>query len=445
MARKEDEMSRDKMIRFGAGALIAAVLAAGGYGLYSLGVSRGIEGAGTGAAMGTATETPSGAALKAGDIDPATGRRVLYWQDPMVPQRRFDRPGKSPYMNMQLVPVYADGDADAGTVAVSPRVRQNLGIRTVEVARETIAQRIEVAGNVAFNERDQVIVQARATAFVERLHVTATLDRVAAGQALVDLYVPDWVAVQQEYLALARADRDDLAALVDGARQRMRQAGRSDEQVRLVEASRELQPRITLRAPIAGVVVELAAREGMTVMPGATLFRINGLATVWVEAAVPETQAAQLTPGAAVEARAAALGGARFTGTVQAILPEVDPVTRTIKARLTLANPDYALAPGMFVDVVLAAGSTVALTVPTEAVIRTGERAVVILADDDGAFRPVDVETGIESGGRTEIKQGLTAGQRIVASGQFLIDSEASLRATRTRMQDEAVSAPNDR
>lgn len=431
-------MSRNKIIRIGAGALLAVVLGAGGYGLYSLGVSRGIESAGT-APMPPATET-GGAALRAGDIDPATGKRVLYWHDPMVPARRFDRPGKSPFMDMQLVPVYADADGDAGTVSVSPRVRQNLGIRTVEVARETIAARIEVPGLVAFNERDQVIVQARATAFVERLHVTATLDRVAAGQALVDLYVPDWVAVQEEYLALVRLGRDDLASLLDGARQRMRQAGMSEEQIRLVEESRELQPRITLRAPIAGVVVELAAREGMTVMPGATLFRINGLATVWVEAAVPETQAAQLTPGAAVEARAGALGGSRFSGTVQAILPEVDPVTRTIKARLTLVNPDYALAPGMFVDVVLAAGSAEALTVPTEAVIRTGTRTVVILAETGGAFRPVDVEIGIESGGRTEIERGLEAGQRIVASGQFLIDSESSLRATGTRMQDEEDS-----
>jgi Cu(I)/Ag(I) efflux system membrane fusion protein len=431
-------VSRNKIIRIGAGALLAVVLGAGGYGLYSLGVSRGIESAGT-APMPPATET-GGAALRAGDIDPATGKRVLYWHDPMVPARRFDRPGKSPFMDMQLVPVYADADGDAGTVSVSPRVRQNLGIRTVEVARETIAARIEVPGLVAFNERDQVIVQARATAFVERLHVTATLDRVAAGQALVDLYVPDWVAVQEEYLALVRLGRDDLASLLDGARQRMRQAGMSEEQIRLVEESRELQPRITLRAPIAGVVVELAAREGMTVMPGATLFRINGLATVWVEAAVPETQAAQLTPGAAVEARAGALGGSRFSGTVQAILPEVDPVTRTIKARLTLVNPDYALAPGMFVDVVLAAGSAEALTVPTEAVIRTGTRTVVILAETGGAFRPVDVEIGIESGGRTEIERGLEAGQRIVASGQFLIDSESSLRATGTRMQDEEDS-----
>jgi Cu(I)/Ag(I) efflux system membrane fusion protein len=426
----KQDMNRKRLL--GTASLIAAaVVAAGGYGLYRLGLVRGADGQ-----AGAAT-------FRAGDIDPATGKRVLYWHDPMVPGRRFERPGKSPYMDMQLVPVYAE--ADAGTVIVSPRIQQSLGIRTLEVARETITQRVEAAGNVAFDERDQVIVQARAPAFVERLHVTATLDRVAAGQALADLYVPDWVAAQEEYLALARVGETNVATLVDGARQRMRQAGMSEEQIRRVATTGAVQPRITLTSPIAGVVVELAVREGMAVMPGTTLFRINGLASVWVDAAVPETLVALLRPGATVEARAPALSTTPFTGTVQAILPEVDPVTRTIKARVELANPDYALVPGMFVDVWLAGGAAEAVTVPTEAVIRTGTRTVVVLAEENGAFRPVDVEIGIESSGRTEIKDGVEAGQRIVVSGQFLIDSEASLRATSTRMQDQPAEPADGR
>jgi Cu(I)/Ag(I) efflux system membrane fusion protein len=438
---EENAMKTHRLIAIGV-LLSAGVLIAGGYGLYRLGFTRGAQG-GPGLVAGAADEATAGA-LQAGDIDPATGKRVLYWQDPMVPGRRFDRPGKSPFMDMQLVPVY-ETDGDTSTVTVSPRIQQNLGIRTVEVARETIAPRIEAAGNVAFNERDQVVVQARATAFVERLRVTATLDRVAAGQALADLYVPDWVAVQEEYLALARLAGPELATLVEAARQRMRQAGMSEEQIRRVAENGAVEARITLTAPIAGVVVEVAAREGMAVMPGATLFRINGLRTVWVEAAVPETQVPLLEPGVAVEARARALPATVFMGTVEAILPEVDPATRTIKARLEIANPDYALAPGMFVDVSLAGGSAEALTVPTEAVIRTGTRTVVILAAEEGAFRPVDVETGVEAGGRTEIRRGLEAGQRIVASGQFLIDSEASLRATSTRMQEPPTERADDR
>jgi Cu(I)/Ag(I) efflux system membrane fusion protein len=173
----------------------------------------------------------------------------------------------------------------------------------------------------------------------------------------------------------------------------------------------------------------------MTALPGTTLFRINGLSTVWVEAQVPESQAALLRQGAAVEARSRGLPGTAFIGTIEAILPEVDPATRTIKARVELENPDERLAPGMFVDVALAAGTIDGLLVPSEAVIRTGTRTVVILADAEGGFGAVDVETGLEADGQTQITRGLDAGQRVVASGQFLIDSAASLRATSTRME----------
>jgi Cu(I)/Ag(I) efflux system membrane fusion protein len=434
----ENAMKRKTIRSVVGGVTAAAVLTVSTYGLYKLGMTRGMqmsEAAREPGAVSAPGESAAGAAIKVGDIDPATGKRVLYWHDPMVPGRRFDEPGKSPFMDMMLVPVYAEGAGDEGQVAVSPRVQQNLGIRTAEVVRGTMIPRIEAVGNIAFNERDQAVVQARAAAYVERLHVRATLDRVTAGQPLADLYVPEWVAAQEELLSVLRMRGTGLAALVDGARQRMRQVGMTDEQIRSVEASGAVQPRITLTAPIAGVIVELATREGMAVMPGATLFRINGLSTVWANAEVPESQAALLRPGAAVEARSAALPGAMFDGTVQAILPEVDLQTRTIKARVELENKDHALAPGMFVTVALAAGAAEGLMVPTEAVIQTGRRTVVMLAEPNGMFRPVDVEAGMESGGRTEIKRGLTAGQRVVASGQFLIDSEASLRASSTRME----------
>jgi Cu(I)/Ag(I) efflux system membrane fusion protein len=214
----------------------------------------------------------------------------------------------------------------------------------------------------------------------------------------------------------------------------------TDEQIDDVERRGAVQPRITLNAPIDGVVVELAAREGMTVTSGDTLFRINGLSTVWVTAAVPESQAAFLRPGVVVQAGSPALAGVEFSGTLQAILPDVDVATRTIGARVELDNRDRALVPGMFVSVTLGTDGADTLAVPTEAVIRTGTRTVVIVEDDSGAFRPVDVEIGIEVGGQTEIRRGLDVGQRVVISGQFLLDSEASLRATSTRMQDALPS-----
>jgi Cu(I)/Ag(I) efflux system membrane fusion protein len=403
-----------------------------GYGSYRLGMMRGQNMAGESSPNG-------GAQMKAGDIDPATGKKVLYWHDPMVPGQRFDQPGRSPFMNMALVPVYEGGDD--GAVEVSARIQQNLGVRTADVVRGALMSQIAAVGNITYDERDQVIVQARATAYIERLHVRATLDEVSAGDPLAELYVPAWIAVQEEFLAVSGMRGGDAAVLVDAARQRMRQAGMTDEQIRSVEASGAARPGITLRAPIAGVVVELAAREGMTVMPGETLFKINGLDTVWANADVPESQAALVRPGALVEARSPAVPSAVFAGSVQAILPGVDPATRTIKARVELANPKRELAPGMFVSITISGPTTDSLLIPTEAVIATGRRTVVMRAEPNGTFQPVDVEIGLESNGQTEVKTGLNAGDKIVVSGQFLLDSEASLRATSTRM--EATSAPN--
>ncbi|HQS41731.1 MULTISPECIES: efflux RND transporter periplasmic adaptor subunit [unclassified Polaromonas] len=437
--------------------ITAGVLGAAGYGLYALGMKNGSSMAAA-APPGGAPSSPAAAStagpqsiaegedatrrhisagLKAGDTDPVSGRKILYYQDPMVPGNKFDKPGKSPFMDMMLVPVYADGDSDQGKVTVSPRVQQNLGVRTAAVTEGTLSPQVSAVGSIAFNERDQAIVQARATGYVERLYVRATLDRVSKGQPLVDLYVPDWVAAQEEFLAIKRMKGNDLASLVDGARQRMRQAGMSDEQIGRVEASGKTQARITLTAPIGGVVVELLAREGMTVMPGATMFRINGLSTVWANAEVPESQAALLRPGAKVQARSPAAPGTTFDGKVQSILPEVNPATRTLKARLELANPGSHLVPGMFVSMqFMDMRAEKALLIPTEAVIQTGKRTVVMLAEENGRFRPVDVEAGIESGGQTEIKRGLQAGQRVVVSSQFLIDSEASLKGIEARLNE---------
>ncbi|MEO6626404.1 MAG: efflux RND transporter periplasmic adaptor subunit, partial [Burkholderiaceae bacterium] len=368
---------------------------------------------------------------------------VLYYHDPMVPGNKFDKPAKSPFMDMMLVPVYADSDGDQGKVTVSSRIQQNLGVRTAQVIEGTLSPQLSAVGSIAFNERDQATVQARATGYVERLFVRATLDRVGKGQPLAELYIPDWVAAQEEFLSVRRMQGTDLAALVDGARQRMRLAGMSEDLIRRVETSGSTQARVTVSAPIAGVVVELLAREGMTVMPGATLFRISGLSTVWANAEVPESQAGLLRPGAKVQATSPAVPGAVFEGKVQAILPEVNAVTRTLKARLELANPGSRLVPGMFVQMEFMDKRTEkVLLIPTEAVIQTGKRAVVMLAEQNGRFRPVDVQTGIESAGQTEIKSGLQAGQSVVVSSQFLIDSEASLKGVEGRLNGELPKQP---
>ena len=418
--------------------------AAAGYGLYQAGMEHGRKLSAPEAGGANAT-VPSAAPQKTGDIDPATGKTVLYWHDPMSPGQKFDKPGKSPFMDMDLVPVYAEGGADAGAVSISPRVQQSLGVRTAEVRQGAMNAAIEAVGTVAYNERDAAVVQARSNGFLERLYVRAPLDPVRQGQALAELYVPDWVAAQEEFLSAKRISTQDgqsFAGLVDAARQRMRLAGMSEEQIRRVESSGAVQARLTLTAPIGGVLAELAAREGMTVMAGAPLFRINGLSTIWVNAEVPERLAAEVRPGSPVEARATALPGTTFRGKVSAILPEVNPATRTIKARVELANPEGRLVPGMFVTVNFTpAARKDVLLVPSEAVIQTGKRSVVLLALAEGKFAPVDVEVGLDSNGQTEIRKGLSAGQRVVVSGQFLVDSEANLRAATTRMTEVPESA----
>ena len=436
-------------------AVAATLLAGAGYGLYQLGLQRGAPTAPATSAQGVPGADPQSsiaageaatrrhiqAGLKAGDVDPANGERVIYYQDPMVPGKRFDKPAKSPFMDMMLVPVYGGGSgSDNSSVSVSPRIQQNLGLRTAEVVQGTLAPQLQAIGNIAWNERDQSVVQARAAGFIERLYVRASFDAVRAGQPFADVYVPEWVAAQQEFLAVKKAAGDD-AALVAAARQRMLLLGMTEAQVSRIASTGVAQPRITLTMPTSGVVAELVAKQGMTVTPGMTLARINGIATVWALADVPESQAALLQKGSVVEARSPGAPGTVFSGRIEAILPDVAAATRTLKARIQLNNPGALLSPGMAVTLKFAdAKGKPALLVPTEAIIATGQRTVVMLAEGGGRYRPVNVETGVESAGQTEVKQGLTAGQKVVVSAQFLIDSEASLKGVEARLNN--TSAP---
>jgi Cu(I)/Ag(I) efflux system membrane fusion protein len=418
------------------------LLGATGYGLYRAGLSQGskIVGSASGGAASASAEA------RHSTRDASSGKKVLYWHDPMYPRQKFDKPGKSPFMDMQLVPVYAGEEGDEGAVRISPRMQQNLGVRTTEVTFGTLTSKIEAVGSVAYNERDVALVQARSNGFVEKLYVRAPLDPVRRNQPLAGLYVPDWVAAQEEYLSAKRVAGSGLdnllKSLQEGARQRMRLAGMTVEQIQLVESTGTIHARFTVTAPASGVVTELGVREGMTVMAGATLFRINGLSTVWINAEVPENVAAQVRLGSPVEVRTSALPGTTLKGRVNAVLPEVASATRTLKVRIEVANSGGQLVPGMFATISFApAINKETLLVPTEAVIQTGERNVVVVAQGTG-FVPVDVQIGAESAGRTEIRSGLKAGQKIVVSGQFLIDSEASLRGTTTRMGD--VPTPKD-
>ena len=398
-----------------------------------------------GAALGYFFSRRTEAPGQAHTPSPQAERKVLYWQDPMVPGAKFDKPGKSPYMDMELVPVYADDQADAG-VRIDPSVVQNLGVRLGQVERKTFDVSLDAVGAVAFDERLLEVVQARVAGYVTRLHVKAALMRVKRGQPLFEILSPEWQAAQQDYLALLDAQSPSVQSIRDAARRRLTVLGVPEATIVAIERTREPHATTTIAAPVSGVISELAVREGAAFAQGAPLARINGLETVWANAQVPEVQVSLVREGSQVSARATAWPGEVFQGRVIALLPEVDPQTRTLAVRVALDNTALKLAPGMFVSLAFsAADAQPQLFVPSEAVIMTGERNAVIVARKGGGFDVADVMVGVEAEGKTAILSGLEEGQSIVVSGQFLIDSEASLKSTVERLRAEpAQSAPDE-
>ncbi len=361
------------------------------------------------------------------------GPRILYWYDPMKPDRHFDKPGKSPFMDMDLVPMVDEGSIADNGVRIDPRLLQNTGVRYATVEKGRLARGLDVVGTLVFDERRVAIVQARAGGLVERAYGRAPNDVIPAGAPLVDLRVPDWYGAQAEYLALRGSGEH---ALAEAARMRLLQLGMNELQVAQVEKSGAPQAVVTMTAPRSGVLLELGVREGMTVMPGQTLARINGIDNVWLEAEVPEAQMAGLFVGQPVSATFTAWPERHWTGRISALLPALERDVRTLRVRTEWANPEGQLRPGMYARVALqkAAGPE-RLLIPTEAVIATGKRNVVIVAEGAGLFRPAEVTVGREGDGRVEILEGLQQGDQVVVSGQFLIDSEASLKGVLARME----------
>ncbi|HEX7972273.1 MAG TPA: efflux RND transporter periplasmic adaptor subunit [Thiobacillus sp.] len=356
--------------------------------------------------------------------------KVLYWYDPMAPQQHFDKPGKSPSMDMELLPKYADASGAAAGVKIDPAVAQNLGVRLAKVERIPLVFQAQATGIIGFNERDVAVVQNRSAGFVERVWPLAPGDVVRAGQPLVEFLVPEWAAAQYELLAIRRSGD---AALLAAARDRLRLLGMPERMIVALEKSGAVRSRYTVTAPIGGVIQSLDVRAGMTLTAGQTLARINGLSTVWLEAAVPQTLAGRVGTGDRVTAVVAG-EDTPIEGRVTSIVPVLQDAARTLRVRIELPNRNGRLRPGMSAQLTLQSQPKgTALAVPTEAVIRTGKRALVMLADAQGRFIPAEVSLGQEIGDRTVIAAGVDEGQQVVASGQFLLDSEASLSAIAAR------------
>ncbi|MEP7184280.1 MAG: efflux RND transporter periplasmic adaptor subunit [Rhodanobacter sp.] len=367
-------------------------------------------------------------------------KKILYWYDTMVPQQHFDKPGLSP-MGMQMVPKYAgDAGADRDTVQIDPSTEQNLGMRTITVKRGQLQRDVRASGTVAWDLRQAQTISARANGVIDQLFVRAPYESVKAGQPLAAIISPQWNAAAQEYLALADAQSADARALRDAARERLHVLGMDNAQIRALHGS---STRIVISAKMDGVVGALDVREGQQISTGMPIMTINGLDTVWLEAALPQAQSAGIVAGTPVQARVSALPGMIFNGRVEALLPDVDPMTRTQRARIVLDNPGHRLSPGMFAEVTFAGATsgTAHPLVPDEALVSTGTDTRVIVADGKGRFKPVAVRPGFSSGGMTEILAGLRGGEQVVVSGQFLIDSEASLSGALQRLDTAAPAS----
>jgi len=374
-------------------------------------------------------------AAMTGTAAPAASAKVLYWYDPMTPEQHSAKPGLSS-MGMQMVPRYADAGGDASTIHIDAATVQNLGVRTATVERRVLPATVEVPATISWDLRQAIVVSARVDAVISKLYARAPYTNVAEGAPLADLLAPQWSSAVAETQALQHVQSAEAKALRGAAQQRLQVLGLSPADGRSIGSGGQL----TLHAPQAGVISTLDVREGQRVNAGQTLMTINGLSTVWVEAALPQAVAGTVQANTPVTVRVDALPGQRFHGHVETLLPDIDMATRTQRARIVLANPEGRLSPGMFATVQLdpAPGAAVPV-VPDEALIATGDHTRLIVAEDAGHFRVVAVRTGHAAGGYTEILDGVGGGEKVVVSGQFLIDSEASLSGALDRLNDPAA------
>lgn len=388
-----------------------------------------------GLAVGGAVTFALGGRDDAGEKPAAAPKEPLYWAAPMDPGYRRDRPGKSP-MGMDLVPVYEESGAAApGVVRIDPVVVNNLGVRTARVERQALREEIATVGYVKYDENRLIHIHPRVSGWIDRLYVTATGDPVKNGAPLYALYSPELVNAQEELvLALNRNN----ARLVQAAAARLRSLQIPPAFIQELKTSKTIQQTVTFYSPRDGVVDNLSIREGFYVQPGNTLFSIGALDRVWVEAEVFERQASLVREGAKVTMTLDYLPGVAWEGEVDYIYPTLDSQTRTVRLRLQFDNPGNRLLPNMFAQVVIhSENDAPALLIPREALIRTGSQDRVVLALGDGRFKSVAVTAGREGRRRVEILEGLREGDEVVASAQFLLDSESSKTSDFQRMHRE--------
>lgn len=377
----------------------------------------------------SSSEKGSGTAAQGG------AREVLYWVAPMDANYRRDSPGKSP-MGMDLVPVYeGDEDAQAGVVKIDPTVVNNLGIRTATAVRQPISRTIETVGYVAYDEDTIEHVHTRVDGWIKNLATRASGERVKKGQLLFEFYSPTLVNAQQEYLSAVKSGQPNLIA---ASAERLVALGVSKKEVSRLDAERTVQSNVRVTSEADGVIAYLGVREGSFVTPETEIMSVAKLDKIWLLSEVLERQATWVAPGQVAQVVLDYLPGKVWDGVVDYVYPEVDEMTRTLKVRIRLSNVSETLRPNMFARVTIHGdplGDVV--QVPKAAVIRGGSINRVVVSLGDGRFRSQAVTLGIESGDRIAIRSGLSGGEQVVVSGQFLIDSESNIESALDRMSSQ--------
>jgi Cu(I)/Ag(I) efflux system membrane fusion protein len=367
---------------------------------------------------------------------------ILYWVAPMDPDYRRDGPGKSP-MGMDLVPVYATDEDEESVVIISPSVQNNLGVRTQAAAVRPLWRKIEATGYVGLDETRISHVNLRTQGWIVKLLVNAEGERVAQGDLLFELYSPELVNAQKEFL---QAHQRSDARLRSGAEEKLRALGMIRADIEALQRTGKVSENIRFIAPQNGIISALNIREGMFVQPNTTLMSLADLSSVWLQAEIFESQAQWVAEGQAAEARLGYLPGTLFSGQVDYVYPVLDPITRTLRVRLRFDNATEQLKPNMYARVsIFGRLRASALSVPREALIRGPERDRVVIALGDGRFSVHEVLTGMESGDWVEIVAGIEEGDEVVTSAQFLLDSEASLTGSIHRLDAERQYAASDR
>ena len=335
-----------------------------------------------------------------------------------------------PICGMNLVPLASGGES--GIVKLTPTVMNSLGVRTAKAKRRTLYRRIDSVGYINVDENNMRTISLRSEGWVERLVVKTSGERVTKGQLLMELYSPVLVNAQEEYL---QAMRHNNELLVNASRERLAALGVAEEQIRALEQSKVVEPLVKVYAPQSGIVSELNVREGMFVKPSQNVLNLVDLSSVWLIVDIFERQADWVQTGQRAEATLPFMPGKSWEGKVEYVYPSLEASTRSLKVRLRFDNFEEDLKPNMYADVTIyAKPKRETLTIPREALIRTGNEKRVVVALGEGKFIPMPVSIGMETDDRVEVLSGLAEGDEVVTSSQFLIDSESSLKAALARM-----------